>query len=420
MLSRPKDAIDKSDIRSLIDQKVPEDNQIEFKEGLPAKSGSDDPWVSGQNKIGDKAKNTIVKEVVAFANANGGVLLLGIRESAEHPRIACEVIPIPRCTELAEYLSIVFRDRVEPRLTRLEVFGVETHGVDGIVIIRVGKSRLAPHRITESLICPIRRASRTESMTMQEIQDMTLNNSRGNEIFENRMSSRCNRLQHEFSNFRKNDVYGVRVTAIPLGNEIQFERIYQHSDLLASLKPNWRRIFRILNNEKSQLSFPVLWGNYLPSQWRPVLRGARADNFSNQINRCMYLEIYFDGLAEVGFVIEKPDNWSQRFYIHELLESCPINIISNVGVWADQIRQKGNSPTMEYALQIQYDFIKRTGESSDFDNQFQVLRNIQNYSYPLNDVDNFSSTISSFSRDLLNARGIDGEDYAIEIENWPL
>ena len=111
---------------------------------------------------------------------------------------------------------------------------------------------------------------------------------------------------------------------------------------------------------------------------------------------------------------------SQRFYIHELLESCPINIISNVGVWADQIRQKGNSPTMEYALQIQYDFIKRTGESSDFDNQFQVLRNIQNYSYPLNDVDNFSSTISSFSRDLLNARGIDGEDYAIEIENWPL
>ena len=97
-LSKPADQISIDDIKALISSKVPEGEQIEFKEELPAKGdGSPDPWMSGENKIGERAKNEILAEVVAFANAHGGALLLGIKESATKPPIAAKISPIPRC-----------------------------------------------------------------------------------------------------------------------------------------------------------------------------------------------------------------------------------------------------------------------------------------------------------------------------------
>ena len=59
VLSKPSDQISISDIESLIDSQVPESEQIEFKESLPAKKGNTDPWIEGKN-IGDRAKNEIL------------------------------------------------------------------------------------------------------------------------------------------------------------------------------------------------------------------------------------------------------------------------------------------------------------------------------------------------------------------------
>ena len=131
-------------------------------------------------KLGSYAKDRILREVVAFANAYGGVLVLGIDESDEKPAVATGIAPIPRCEDLAESLKLVFRDRVEPQLARIDIAGIPTEGDGyGVVVIRVGKSRLAPHRDRRTLICPVRSADRSEEMTMRQIQDMTLNTARG-------------------------------------------------------------------------------------------------------------------------------------------------------------------------------------------------------------------------------------------------
>ena len=175
LLSMPAGQIDSSHIKSFVDSKVPEGEQVEFKQSLPAKDGKFDPWMSGEDKIGDRAKKEILEEVAAFANAHGGALFLGIKESDGKPAVAGEISPVPRCEELAERLKLVFRDCVEPQLPRLEIFAVPVKDGEGIVIIRVGRSRLAPHRVTKTLVCPIRRSDRCEKMTMREIQDMTLN-----------------------------------------------------------------------------------------------------------------------------------------------------------------------------------------------------------------------------------------------------
>ena len=130
--------------------------------------------MDGKDQIGDRARNKVLEEAVAFANAHGGALLIGIKESDTKPPVAAEIKPLPRCAELAERLGLMFRECVEPQLPWLEVFGVPIEGKNGVVVIRVGRSRLAPHRVKPTHVCPVRRADRCDSMTMREIQDMTL------------------------------------------------------------------------------------------------------------------------------------------------------------------------------------------------------------------------------------------------------
>ena len=202
ILSKPIGQITTGDIRSLVTSRVPEGERMEFKQELPAKGNSGpDPWMTGQKKVGGRAKAQILKEVVSFANAYGGVLVLGIEEDRNAtPPVAKAICPIPNCEELAERFRMIFRDRVEPKLPSCDIQAVVTgHGDDGVVVFQIpGRSRLAPHRITETLICPVRRWDRSEEMSMREIQDMTLNVTRGLERLDKKLRERAARFEHEF------------------------------------------------------------------------------------------------------------------------------------------------------------------------------------------------------------------------------
>jgi hypothetical protein len=74
-----------SDFESVIFNGLEEDQTLEFKETLPVKDGNADSWQSGQNKISNYARDSLAKEVVAFANAYGGVIIIGIAETDEKP-----------------------------------------------------------------------------------------------------------------------------------------------------------------------------------------------------------------------------------------------------------------------------------------------------------------------------------------------
>ena len=140
----------------------------------------------------------VLEEVTAFANAFGGTLLLGIRESDVRPSVAEAIEPLPKCAELSERLKLMFRDCVESPLPLFEIAGVPIQEDSGVVVIRIGQSRVAPHRVKTTLRCPIRRQDRCENMTMREIQDMTLNVSKGLERLERRLQERANLFPREF------------------------------------------------------------------------------------------------------------------------------------------------------------------------------------------------------------------------------
>ena len=413
VLSKPKDEIDISDIEYLIDSKVPEGERIEFKRTLQAKGdGSPDPWMSGQDLIGDRSKNEILKEAVAFGNAQGGALLLGIEESKNKPPIAAEISPIPRCAELAERMKLVFRDCVEPQLPVLDIFAVQTEDEKGVVIIRIGRSRLAPHRVTKTRVCPIRRVDRCEEMSMREIQEMTLNLSRGLERLDKRLSDRSERFQEEFKRLETfEDVFGIRVTAAPIGDEIRFERVFAQGSIVGQFDSQWHDVVRQSGDRTLQVQSPTCFQSL---SWKPMLRGARAEgrfpsssgwpSSGDGNSGWTYRELYCDGLVETGFLLVG-SNFTLEF-------DWLIVIFSNLVIWADHIRRCADAPMTEYALELETCVIG--SEISVFlgDGGSNGLGKLQPgpsrpLRYPLGDSDYIPELLALFERDFWNSLGKD-------------
>lgn len=414
LLSMPVDQIRISDIESLIASRIPEGEQVEFKEELPAKNGSD-PWMSGGDKIGDRAKNELLKEVVAFANGYGGALLLGIGESSTKPAVADKISPIPRCADLVERLKLVFRDRVEPQLPRIEIFAVLTADDSGVIIFRVGKSRLAPHRVTGTLVCPVRRADRCEEMTMREIQDMTLNVTRGLERLERQLSERAERFRQDFERLSSpEDAFGIRLTAAPVGDEIRFDRVFHQGAIINKFDIGWCTVSIQAGNGERNLEFFPHW---LPISWRPILRGARAETSPTQDPSYIgYRELHCDGLVEWGLV-----SVSSLFRESLLSPDWFVIMFANVAVWADHVRRQALAPTMEYALEVEichlggtvlvgynnvYSQAMFSGIGGLRDN-YPPLSSIVFPRYPLNNPDDISRLLALFYRDFWNSLGKD-------------
>ena len=396
VLSKPADRIGVADIRALID-----------------------------------SRDSMLEEAVAFANAHGGASLLSIGESTSPAKsvIAASISPIPRCANLAERLKLAFRDCVEPPLPMLEIFSVATENDGGVIVIRVGRSRLAPHRVRTTRHCPVRRSDRCERMTMREIQDMTLNLSRGLERLEQRLKSRANRFPSEFQLLATpNDAWGLRLTAAPVQDDLRIERVFQGGAIVKDFDTPWRRI-RHLGNELEGLH-----KGWIPRFWRPKLRAARAEaepSFTgkSQVHHS-FREIHCDGLVELGFA-------HVRFYprfghdpegheIAPLSPGLPTEIFANLALWADHIRRQVHSPTVEYALEFE---IRVVGGAVPVSAHLRFYGpNVLTLSpgsiifprYSLDDSASIPNLISVFDRDFWDYLGQDmsGEEAPFTIQGW--
>lgn len=361
VLTKPMEEIDKHDIEKLISDRVPESENIEFKKTLPSrKENRDDPWIDGEDRIGDSAKNKILREAVAFANAYGGTLLIGIDESSNRPPVANRVNLIPRCAELAERFKMVFRDCVEPNLARIEIRGIPIEDEAGVVIFRVGRSPLSPHRITKTLVCPIRRSDRCEDMTMREIQDMTLNIARGNEKIDRKLVERSKLFKNEFQCLTSpGEAFGYRISAVPVNDDIHLDRVFYEYEIVNELNNPNVKVFRETHVGREELVGVQKYHSMSPTNWRPMLRGTRADDHRLRaagVIRNYYYEIHCDGLVEIGFTSTRrsirPDSDQVSEFV--LPVDLPIVEFSNLIAWANKIRIHALAPSTEYVVNVEF------------------------------------------------------------------
>ena len=340
MFDKPINALVRADLLVLTQEKVVEGIDIEFKGSLPSKKG-DDPWIKGINKIGDYARNEILEEIIAFANAYGGVLCIGIIESDDTPAYAEGINTIPKCKELAERLKLQCRDCIEPQIPLLEASGVDTdESGGGVVIIQIPQSRLAPHRHTITKECYIRRANRTEKMAMREIQDLTLHTERGmariNGIFiekKNKFEERVDALQK----LEPRKLCGLRITALPT-SDIYINNVHSCTEVQSN-NPTFRGTFDGQNY--INLNFP-----FYGDGWKPILRGTYTES-SNYGDYFFSTELQNNGLIELVLIIDGEKDG------HLIYPNWFMGMVCNALNYIHRIRKIAGAPSVEYALEIQ-------------------------------------------------------------------
>jgi len=128
----PKDIlqIKEADLQSLIDNAVSERKTIEYKREL---------------KVGaDGERKEFLADVSSLANASGGDLIFGISTEKETPKA---LLGIDITNDGITKLDSIIRDGIEPRLPSVTIQPIPLSNSKNILIIRIAKSWISPHRV---------------------------------------------------------------------------------------------------------------------------------------------------------------------------------------------------------------------------------------------------------------------------------
>ena len=134
MIERPLDQITEDDLAALIGGRRAEGRRLDFKAAFPG--------------AGETAVKEWLADVSSFANTDGGDIVIGVKEDGNG--VALEVVGIGVQTLDADLLRIEdqVRNCLEPRLPAFPLHTVALPGDRAALVVRIGASLLAPHRIT--------------------------------------------------------------------------------------------------------------------------------------------------------------------------------------------------------------------------------------------------------------------------------
>jgi Putative DNA-binding domain len=345
------------DIQTLISEQWPESFDLEFKSEIPTDSAERDRWIMHGDRVERAGGAKILREVVAFANAHGGTLVLGIEETEDDPKRAAKLNPIPRCIELAERFEAVMRDSIEPRLAFVECSGVPlSDDGSGVVIIRAQASKLGPHWVAGTRDAAIRRGAHSVSMTMSEIQDLTLKLARDADAIEREFDRRTEFFGRRFSNQRGElesryqarlvgttlvaRAIGLHIAAIPL-SPITVPDVVNDTSL--RLDPAALQKVGKLGANKVELPFFVFGAG-----WRPILRGIRLDQTTT--DAVHYRELAENGAIDFAWINATnaaSENDVKAFPLDQVLWS-----VAFVLTWIELLRMRCSFPDLPFALSL--------------------------------------------------------------------
>jgi len=335
MLSKPFDQITAADIQDLCARGASENQLLEFKRELPAERGHLDPWPNGGNPTA-YAQDRLFREIVAFANAQGGTLIVGVEETKDKPPRAAAIQTLPRIHDLAARIEDSARARIEPLIPGLQIRGIETGGTgDGVLIVRTSASPFGPHRVASHGHAFIRRGPSSVQMTMREIQDLTLDLARGvdrlDAIFRERAEGFSKWLQRA-----SGEIAACRITAAPLGNFPGLTRLSGDPNAV----PVKTRFRGSIGTSEVDLIGPSLGGI------RPIVRGIRRYEPNDESAR---IDIFESGLIDLWYR-HQPVQVGYHFFVGWVLAAY-LSVLDSI----DRTRMMAEFPDWEFAIEFALD-----------------------------------------------------------------
>jgi hypothetical protein len=341
------------DVETLCREGALEDEQIDFKRTVPHKDGDgQDPWRNvpegGTRRVKDYGRDQLLAAVVAFANSYGGDLVVGIREQVDsQPGRAETLDPLPDCEELAHRLSQAANACIEPPLSSFQIRGVVTDASgSGVIVMRTGRSRNAPHRLTTTKDGYHRVRHETIPMSMRQIQDLTFNVARGLEQIERRLADQRSRYEEWVRRWAIPANHGqmaIHMAAVPLTDDVFLDSVHNR----AAVRPEVRngRVLMRHNNYAFSIVLP-----FTLHMFRPALRGSEAEQGNDE--KSMLAGVYCDGTIRYDWCRTAPsENAHGRQYA--LHPGWYFATLVNVFESVEKFRIAASASHVEYALEIE-------------------------------------------------------------------
>ncbi|WP_017942700.1 MULTISPECIES: helix-turn-helix domain-containing protein [unclassified Thioalkalivibrio] len=268
LFNKPLAELRPEDIDALPQRGEPESQYLEFKEEPPGKA---DTW--------QKAALDLAGEVVAFANADGGVLVLGIKDEGNQ---ATGVVPIPEAEKVADSLRRSFTSTIDPYPVGLEVGPVPYNDDGGVIVARVPASPEAPHGVKDKqrFRVTVRRGEEAKPLDMRDIQLHTLETRRRADDAEQRLEARRAAFQALIPPaYRGGDEppgVGFRITVTPARAVYRVPSLKQNATRLFQHKQGVPPLEWTIHMEEGSTKTVSTGFHYALVKQRPFLRGVRA------------------------------------------------------------------------------------------------------------------------------------------------
>lgn len=349
LFSKPITEIDKTDIDWLLDHGPCESPTVEYKSALSETGEDPDTWTSTTSpykSIGNRAKERIIKEVIAFANSGGGTLVIGVSETEDDPPRPKAVNPIAHCGDLATHLTDVLRDGIDPTLPTSNIQAIPIQGDAGLVLIRVQASWRAPHRCRRTLRVFKRFGDQSIPIDMREIQDLVILTSSGasrlDDVFENAKQQCSRELGEQFPHSNQPGHY--QAIFIRPVFELKLERLSEK--IPHAISPQKSSV-RLLGETDSEQRLRVGASH---TNFRPIVRGHLYSKLDG--DEWTQISVHQSGLVEYRYRSDADTlpNTSQLGLV--IRPALLFGHLMNAILIAHTLRQFAGQPELELALEF--------------------------------------------------------------------
>jgi len=162
----------KDALKSFLDRKIPEGHHLDYKIAL-----------SGNTK--EKQYTEFLKDITAFANANGGNILIGVKEPKENLSLDDQIVGIEEGNRIAENLERVASSSIDPRISGLQTIPIPLSDGKYVILVHIpssfGKSYMIDYNKTKTHTFYIRHRESSFPMTTFEIKQSFLSSATAEE-----------------------------------------------------------------------------------------------------------------------------------------------------------------------------------------------------------------------------------------------
>ena len=127
-------ALDEKKLEKFLNLKIREDMYLDYKVDLSSKEKR-------------KAHKEFLKDVTAFSNANGGNILIGVKEPSDDLKISEQLLGIENADELSQDLERLTYSSIDPRISGLKIKVIPLSNGKSVISIHIPPSFSRPHMV---------------------------------------------------------------------------------------------------------------------------------------------------------------------------------------------------------------------------------------------------------------------------------